>query len=245
MQPYFLPYVGYFQLISSADIFVSLDDVNFINRGWINRNSLCFNGRKTIFSLPLARASQNRLINEIEISSEFGSWRDRFLRSLKSWYGKQEYFDEGMGFVESILSPPSFKIADINFESLRIASEKLGLKTSFRRASELNIPRTKGASRLLAIARHFGADTYVNAPGGKGLYCDAMFEPYGVDLRFLKTKLNEYSMPEWMPGLSILDAVMRFGFRKAGESLVPGWSLERGEKVFAVSEIRQAEEAMA
>lgn len=245
MQPYFLPHIGYFQLIASADIFVSLDDVNFINRGWINRNSLCFNGKRAVFSLPLCKASQNKLINEIEISGEFNSWRNKFFRSLQSWYGKQEFFDEGMEFAETVLSPPHSKIASINFESLRLASKKLGLKAVFYRASELNIPRTKGASRLLAIARHFNTDTYVNAPGGKSLYCDAMFEPYGVNLRFLKARLHEYPMPEWIPSLSVLDAIMRLGFSQVGEKLIPGWGLERGKRDFAISATLQEEEAMA
>lgn len=243
-QPYFLPYIGYFQLIASADIFVSLDDVNFINRGWINRNFLCFNGMRSIVSLPLHGASQNRLINEIETSGRFNSWCDRFFRSLQSWYGKQEFFGEGMEFAESVLSRAHGRIADINFESLRLASSKLGLKTVFYRASEVGIPRTKGASRLLAIARHFNADIYVNAPGGKGLYCDAMFEPYGVNLRFLKVWLHKYPMPAWIPGLSVLDAIMRIGFSQVAEKLIPGWSLERGGKEFAFPPVHQ-EEAMA
>lgn len=233
MQPYLLPYIGYFQLIASADVFVSLDDVNFINRGWINRNSLCFNSKQAVFSLPLHRASQNRQINEIEVSAEYCAWRAGFIRSLQQWYKKQPFFDEGMEFVERILPASARKIANINFESLRLASERLEFHARFCKASELNVPRTKGASRLLAIAKYFDADTYVNAPGGKGLYCDDMFEPHGVNLRFLKPELHPYPMQEWIPGLSILDAVMRLGFRQVKEKLIPGWSLERGKSNFA------------
>jgi len=74
MQPYVFPFIGYFQLISAVDKFVLYDDVNYINRGWINRNNLLVNGVPYLFSIPLKHASQNRLINDnIEII-DFGKW---------------------------------------------------------------------------------------------------------------------------------------------------------------------------
>lgn len=230
MQPYFFPYIGYFQLIAASDIFVLLDDVNFINRGWINRNALCFNGQKSVFTIPLHKASQNRLINEIELSDTFTPWRARFLRSLQSWYGKQLFFGEGVALVEQVLSSGDKKIADINFSATMLLSVQLGLKTRFCRASELGIPKSAGVGRLLAIARYFGADTYVNAPGGKSLYCEEMFIPHGISLKFLKPALHEYPMQQWHPGLSILDAILRMGCANVAEKLLPGWSLERGEE---------------
>lgn len=235
MQPYFLPYIGYFQLIASADIFVSLDDVNFIKRGWINRNNLYFNSCRSSFSLPLHKASQNRLINEIELAQDFNIWRSRFLRSLHAWYGKMPYFDEGFKIVKYLLESPNKKISDINLAGLKLVSNLLGFKTKFHTSTSLNIPRTKGVSRLVAISRHFGADTYINAPQGKDLYCDAMFNPYGLELRFLRAQLHRYSMPHWLPGLSILDAIMRIGCAETARKLIPGWTLEHGEKDFSSS----------
>ena len=67
MQPYLFPYIGYFQLLNAVDIFVLFDDVNYINRGWINRNRILLNGKPHLFTIPLHKASQNKLINEIEI----------------------------------------------------------------------------------------------------------------------------------------------------------------------------------
>lgn len=241
MQPYLMPYIGYFQLIASADVFVSLDDVNFIKSGWINRNNLCFNKRRTMFTLPLSKASQNKMINEVEVSTEFPVWRCRFLRSLETWYGKQPFFAEGMEIVEEMLSPDRRGISEINFNGLCQLASKMGLKTKFLTASSLNAPRTKGASRLRAIAMQLGADAYVNAPGGKNLYCDDMFEPYGIRLRFLAPHLSSYPMQEWMPGLSILDAVMRLGCRRVGKEIIPGWKLERGQKSFHTADCAHAE----
>ena len=70
MQPYFFPYIGYFQLMHRVDKFVVLDDVNYINRGWINRNRLMLNGAAHFFTIPLKSASQNKLICDLELSDD-------------------------------------------------------------------------------------------------------------------------------------------------------------------------------
>ncbi|MDE5832633.1 MAG: WbqC family protein [Desulfovibrio sp.] len=225
MQPYLFPYIGYFQLIAAVDIFVSLDDVNFIKRGYINRNNICVNGKKCRFSAPLKKASQNVLIDDVEVADEFPQWRDKFLRTLELGYGKCSHFREGMDCAEQVFTRGEKKISEINYYGLRLIANKLGLKTRFYKASDLGMPRTKGASRLAAIASHFKADCYVNPPGGKKLYSEEMFSPYGVDLRFLDPALKPYPMPVWIPALSILDAIAREGFGYIADKLLNGWKL--------------------
>ena len=90
MQPYFVPYIGYWQLMNAVDKYVIYDDVNFIKRGWINRNNILVNGKAQLFTISLNRASQNRLINEIEIGDDF----QNFLRTIEMAYKKAPYFDE-------------------------------------------------------------------------------------------------------------------------------------------------------
>ncbi len=70
MQPYIFPYIGYFQLIHAADVFVFYDDVNYINRGWINRNRILLNGKDQLFTIPCKEASQNKLIKDIEVLAD-------------------------------------------------------------------------------------------------------------------------------------------------------------------------------
>ena len=67
MQPYFFPYIGYFQLINAVDKFIILDDVNYIKKGWINRNRILLNGKDYLFTIPCEKISQNKLINEVEV----------------------------------------------------------------------------------------------------------------------------------------------------------------------------------
>ena len=76
MQPYFFPYIGYFQLINAVDKFIIYDDVNYINRGWINRNQVLINGKESYITVPLKDASQNKLIKDITISIET-NWQEK------------------------------------------------------------------------------------------------------------------------------------------------------------------------
>ena len=91
MQPYFMPYIGYFQLINAVDKFIVYDDVNYINKGWINRNNILVNGKVHSFTIPLKEASQNKLINEIYLSEET-KWRINFLKTLEQNYTKAPFF---------------------------------------------------------------------------------------------------------------------------------------------------------
>ncbi len=91
MQPYFFPYIGYFQLINSVDKFVILDDVNYIKKGWINRNYILVNSKPCLFTIPLVKPSQNKLINETEIAFE-SNWKKKFLKTIETGYAKAPIF---------------------------------------------------------------------------------------------------------------------------------------------------------
>ncbi|MDR6194877.1 WbqC family protein [Siphonobacter sp. SORGH_AS_0500] len=91
MQPYLFPYIGYFQLLNAVDKFVIYDDVAFINRGWINRNSILNNGKAQLFTVPLKEASQNKLIHEISIDTD-QKWRDKLLKTIQQNYKKAPHF---------------------------------------------------------------------------------------------------------------------------------------------------------
>ena len=99
MQPYIFPYIGYFQLINAVDKFVIYDDVNFINKGWINRNRMLNNGKDSLFSIPLKEASQNKLINEIEINWD-NAWKSKFLKTLEQCYKKAPFYQEALSIIE-------------------------------------------------------------------------------------------------------------------------------------------------
>ncbi|MDQ3534602.1 MAG: WbqC family protein, partial [Bacteroidota bacterium] len=117
MQPYLFPYIGYFQLINAVDKFVLLDDVNFINKGWINRNKLLINGKSCYFTVPLEKASQNKLIKDILIASD-ANWKGKLLKSIELAYKKAPHFGQIYTLVEKIIYSNYKTISELVHQSI-------------------------------------------------------------------------------------------------------------------------------
>jgi hypothetical protein len=210
MQPYFLPYLGYFQLMAAVDKFVVFDDVNFINRGWINRNRLLLNGAAHTFTAPLRGASQNRLICEIELVDE-PVWREKLLRTISQAYGNAPYYAQVFSLLESIVLYPSVRLDEFLLNSLREILRYLSLSVEIVGTSRIyKNAAFKGQERILDICRQEGAGTYVNSIGGMDLYDRHQFSEQGVRLQFLQSRPIIYAQGqgEHVPGLSILDVLM-------------------------------------
>ena len=229
MQPYFFPYIGYFQLIKSADVFILYDDVAFIKKGWIHRNKLCFNNKACWFTIPVKDASQYRTIKDTQICrTEVSKWEKKFFASIACFYGKQPHVSEGRDIVEKALALPCDGIAELAENSLRLCCRYLGITTPLVRSSQLDIPVTLfREKRLIEICRRYNADSYINASGGQELYSQKMFSPYDIRLEFIHPQLKPYHVRgrEFMPGLSVLDAIMCCGFDVVRESLLDGYSI--------------------
>ncbi|MFC5453923.1 WbqC family protein [Prosthecobacter fluviatilis] len=211
MQPYFLPYIGYFQLMKAADRFVFLDDVNYINRGWINRNRLRTPQGPAWFTLPLIGASQNRLICEIDIKTDDG-WKRSLERTISITYSKAPFFADIFPLFQSWLSSASGNLAQYLSRNLQDIAAWLGLDTQMVPSSSI-YPKgeLRGQHRILDICLREGADMYVNPPGGRELYDASVFSSSGVQLQFLKPELQNLqlvSAGEDGPVLSILDLMM-------------------------------------
>lgn len=210
MQPYFLPYLGYFQLMAKADAFVIYDDVHYINRGWINRNRININGAAHMLTVPLLQASQNKLICEISVSDD-PAWRRKILRSIQQAYAKAAQFSRVFPLLEDILNHPAGNLADFLRYSLTALRDHLGLKTMLIDSSRCyGNQALKGQSRIIDICLREKASLYINAIGGMELYNHADFEENGLRLSFLHPVLNPYSAGSspYVPGLSIVDVLM-------------------------------------
>lgn len=211
MQPYIFPYLGYFQLINAVDKFVFYDDVNFIKRGWINRNQILVNNQAKLFSIPLIKASQNKLIKEVEVAYN-EKWLKQFYSTLEFNYKKAPFFDEIYPLIKYVLNIKPKTIADLTIESILQISNHLSLSTVFERSSD-KYSATKGmekADRLIEICKLNKADVYINPAGGKELYHKIYFKERGVQLNFINNHLFEYSQFKnpFVPGLSIIDVLM-------------------------------------
>ncbi len=221
MQPYFVPYIGYFQLIHAVDVFILYNDVNFINRGWINRNRILINGAPHYIALQLSQASQNKLINEISIIQDKKN-REKIYRTIQLNYAKAPQFKAVMPLVERIIFNPEEKLDTYLAYSLKEIAEYAGIKTQFIQSSDIKkIDSLKGQDKIIAIAKQCKADVYINAIGGQEMYDRKMFEENGMDLKFIKTDEIIYSQFQntFVPHLSIID-VMMFNSQNALKSLL-------------------------
>jgi hypothetical protein len=209
MQPYFFPYLGYFHLLDSCDIFVFLDNVNYINRGWVNRNQFIFSGSPNMFTIPLNGASQNKLINEIEIAD--GRWTKLFLKSLEMSYKKTKCYSELIDSLKETLGDGTGKISDLNIRTTTWCANQLGMSKEFK-VSSLDFSEVPGVGqdRIISICQKEGATGYNNAIGGVELYNKQAFSDFGIELSFVRSALNDYQQTcsEFFPGMSILDILM-------------------------------------
>ena len=213
MQPYVFPYLGYYQLAAAVDSFVFFDDVNYIMKGWINRNRILQQKEPFKFSIPLNKASQNRLINEIEIA-DYGKWKDSFIKLLEYNYKKAPYFSFTSQWMKQFLDTKDYRmISDLAMDSVSELCGLFKLETSFLRSSAIDY-RTEGEqggqAKIMAICKLLGAGMYVNPKNGMDMYDNATFADNNVALKFIIMDDIQYPQfdNDFHPALSIVDVMM-------------------------------------
>lgn len=210
MQPYFVPYIGYWQLMNAVDKYVIYDDVNFIKGGWINRNRILINGKTNYFNIPMMGASPNKLINEVNVNKDERLIRKN-LRTIEGAYKRAPYYQVVYPIIERIFKTEKENIAEFIYESFQIINDYLGIETELIMSSTLNKECSlKGEDKVLAICKELGATEYYNAIGGQKLYSFEDFRKHGIALKFVQTEKIVYEQfgEEFKPDLSIIDVMM-------------------------------------
>lgn len=210
MQPYFFPYVGYMSLIAAADTFVIYDDVNYINRGWINRNNFLASNGSQLFTLPVSKASQNRRICDLTLH-DMNKAKTQFLAMLTRAYAKAPHFNEVMDLLATTFSCEDTNLSVFLTHTLDMLIQYLGLPCRLVRSVDRSLSQElAGEARIIEIAKTFGATRYINAIGGTSLYHQKKFMAEGIELCFLKhlgTNYPQFSTTH-LPSLSIIDVLM-------------------------------------
>jgi hypothetical protein len=209
MQPYFLPYLGYWQLLAAVDRFVVYDNVKYTKKGWINRNRFLQNGAPQYFTVALKGASDAATIAERELADDFD--RDKLLRSLAAGYRKAPRFAEVFPVVEQIVQMRASNLFEYLHHSLMVMAAFLEIDTPMVVSSTITIDHNLHAEdKVLALCRELGAERYLNPIGGQELYSGERFAAAGVTLSFLHSRAVEYPQfgGPFVPGLSMLDVVM-------------------------------------
>jgi len=212
MQPYLFPYIGYWQLLNGVDTFVMFDDVNYINRGWINRNRILIDGQPKYFNVQMRGASQNQLINEVALTNDVQA-AEKQVRAIELAYKKAPYFTDCFPMIAECMRFQGENLSDFVCHSIRETAKYLGINTTLLLSSEIEKDNSlRGQDKILDICKRLGATEYWNPIGGTELYDKELFSENGMVLHFLKAngdiRYKQFKEDAFEPFLSIIDVMM-------------------------------------
>jgi WbqC-like protein family len=211
MQPYFLPYIGYFQLINAADAFIVYDNIQFSKKGWFHRNRLLQNGKDEYFTLPLKKDSDYLNVNQRYLSEGWPLEREKTLRKIKENYRKAPFFEFTFPKIEAIFYFENNNLFDFTLNSLKSICSFLDIKTPIIVSSTLAIDHAqKAQTKVINLCKAIEGTHYLNPIGGLELYSRKDFENEKLDLGFIKSRPIAYPQfsNTFVPWLSILDLMM-------------------------------------
>ena len=217
MQPYFFPYVGYFQLIANTDQFIFFDIVQYNKRSWMNRNRILHPSKPDDFqyiSVPIAKHNKGSLIKDVDISHD-EKWQNKILGQLTVYKKlKAPFYNEVNQLVKEILSKECNTLLDLSIESTRAICYYIGIELNHEIASRINFDKSsisQPGDWALEISKYKKASEYINPPGGFDIFDENKFIENNIKLRFLKSNLSPYKQSwrkNFNSGLSILDVLM-------------------------------------
>jgi hypothetical protein len=223
MQPTYLPYLGYFELIAQADVFVLLDDVQFERRSWQSRNRIFGAAGEVTLTVPVRKHARETLIRDVEIDDD-QPWREKHLTSMRHAYGARPHFAEAVAFLEEALMRGSGRLCGLTGGLIEAAAGKLGLKAEIVSGSALARPGWR-SDHLLEICRATGADIYLSTTGSRDyLEADGVFAAAGLPVRYHSFTPRPYPQGrvEFTPYMAFVDAVANLGWEATAAILDRG-----------------------
>ena len=211
MQPYFFPYIGYFQLMNAVDEFVIYDNIEFTKKGWINRNRILVDGKDTYITLPLKKDSDFLNVKERYLAEIWLTERKKMLNRIIESYRKSPHFNTVYPIIEKCFLFEEKNLFQFILNSINAINEYLGISTSLIISSSIPIDhQLKAENKVVGICKSQNADSYFNPIGGTELYNKDDFKKEGINLFFLKTGDIKYKQfhNDFVPFLSIIDVMM-------------------------------------
>ena len=211
MQPYFMPYIGYFQLINSVDKFVLYDNIKYTKKGWINRNRILVNGKDEFISIPLKKGSDFLHVNERFLSDSSDNDLDKLLNKISENYRKAPNFKKVISLVQEIFTSRELNLFEFIKNSLQATLKYLEIETPVINSSTLPIDHNlRAEAKIIEICKYLHADIYINPIGGLALYSNSTFNDNNIELYFIESIPFEYNQygNEFIPWLSIIDIMM-------------------------------------
>lgn len=213
MQPYFMPYIGYFSLIKHVNEFILFDTPQFIRHGWIERNRILKqNGEPLYIRVPLEKHHRDVKINNLVINNS-ENWKEKIIAQLAPYRKKAPNYWKVISLMKEIFELESESIVDINYHSLKKICEYLGIRTPIKKWSEMNIEIdvvNAPDEWALNICKSLHANKYFNPIGGASFFNSKKYEKSGIELKFMETRATKYKQftNEFVPFLSIIDVMM-------------------------------------
>lgn len=215
MQPYLFPYLGYFTLMKLSDKFIVFDSAQYMKGGWVNRNRVLhpnLNEDPLYISVPIQRSSVDTKIKDMKINDK-QNWKQKIIGQLQTYKKIAPNYNEVLDFVNECFKFETDSLAEMNVFLLKKTCEYLGLPINMDILSELNLNLeevNESDEWGLNVAKAFGAETYINSPGGRSFYDSEKYKQNHIKLEFIQSHLIEYEQnrDRFEPGLSILDVMM-------------------------------------
>jgi hypothetical protein len=227
MQPYFLPYIGYWQLINSVDEFVIYDNIKYTKKGWINRNRILCNGKDEYITIPLKKDSDYLDVKDRYIAYSWDDEKNKILNKIRQYYKKSPQFSQGYTLFETCISCEERNLFKFILNSVELIKTYLDIKTPLIISSTIPSDQNlQSEDKVLDICKVRKATTYINASGGVELYDKNNFTKEGMELNFIKSNQITYKQfdNEFIPWLSILDVLM-FNSKEEIQSMLNNYTL--------------------
>lgn len=213
MQPYFFPYIGYFQLINAVDKFVIYDNIQFTKKGWVQRNRFLSNSKDKLFTIPVKKDSNFLDIDKRKLSLDFIKINNNTIRKFEEVYKKAPFFEEVFPLIKDcFLYTNHNNLFEFILYSINRINDYLGISTEILKSSQMEgvNHELKNKERVIDICINLGANEYINPIGGVSLYDKADFLERKIDLKFLQCQeiIYNQNFNIFIPGLSIIDVLM-------------------------------------
>jgi hypothetical protein len=217
LQPMYLPWMGYFGMVETADVFVFYDDVQFVRRSWQRRNRIKVpDGDFTWLTVPVEK-DFGQAINEVEIKDT--GWQEDHWQSITHSYANAPFFDEYSDILREIYDQTWGQLVELDVQIISRLCDAFGVGSDFRFSSELDVEGEK-TNRLVNILQNIEADEYVSGPGAKDYLDPDMFEEAAIDLYWHEFPHPEHEQVhgEFVSHLSAIDLLFHKG-PNAGEMI--------------------------
>ncbi|MEK7448140.1 MAG: WbqC family protein [Planctomycetota bacterium] len=219
-QPNFFPWLGYFDKINKADVFILLDNVQFPKTGgtWMNRVKIITNSEAQWLTAPIIRNYHGlRLIKDMEINN-LTDWREKMLKTIEQNYGQCPFFKEERDYLQALINYDANNLCEYNIHAIRSLAERLGLKIPKLIIASTLKAEGEATDLLISLTRAVGGIAYLCGGGADGYQEDEKFAEAGIELVYQNFKHPVYlqaNTKEFIAGLSIIDVLFNCGFEKA------------------------------